>query len=148
KTSAMAVSRVGPCRVERALATAPVPRPPQPTSAMFTTPDSPACTCGNTMPASADAAATFPVVFIMSRRERPFFLSGLRKTPYVWKKGIAPADTPANLGVEGIPHLGAREGFAQGKSGDVGCSRCSRVRQERGRAAETRLLGEGGYTPA
>src|SRR5215475_6722897 len=86
----MAVSRVGPCRVERALATAPVPRPPQPTSAMFTTPDSPACTCGKTMPANADAAATLPVVFIMSRRDTPFFLSVIRKAPYVYEKTIAP----------------------------------------------------------
>src|SRR5262249_1648940 len=98
---------------------APVPRPPQPTRAIFTTPDSPACTCGKTTPASADAAAILPVVFIMSRRDTPFVLSVIETAPCVCEKTIAPVDTPADLWVEGNPHLGARERFAQGKSGGV-----------------------------
>src|SRR5207302_849224 len=79
KTSAMATRRVGPPRVFRALAAAPVPRPPQPTRAKRMVLSSPACTSGTLTPASADAAATLEVVLIMSRRDRPLVFLLLMK---------------------------------------------------------------------
>src|SRR5438876_12416822 len=90
----MAVRRVGPCLVARALATAPVPRPPQPTRAIWIVPDSPACTCGSATPARAEAAAILPVVVIMSRRVTP-----LRFSPITNSRPLGalsqPADAPA-----------------------------------------------------
>src|SRR5262245_9072598 len=70
KTSAMATSLVGPL-VERAFSAAPVPRPPQPTSARLIVLLSPAYIRGRMKLESAVAAATFPVVLIISRRVRP-----------------------------------------------------------------------------
>src|SRR5438132_11030904 len=67
----MATSLIGPPLVERALAAAPVPRPPQPTRATWMVFHSPACTSGRTTPARADAAAILPDCFIISRRDGP-----------------------------------------------------------------------------
>src|SRR5262245_25811946 len=70
KTSAMATSLVGPL-VERAFSAAPVPRPPQPTSARLIVLLSPAYIRGRMTLARAVAAATLPEVLIISRRVRP-----------------------------------------------------------------------------
>src|SRR5262245_50909452 len=67
----MATSRVGPLSVARALPAAPVPRPPQPTSASLMVSSPAACTCGNATSASTEAATATPVDFKTSRRERP-----------------------------------------------------------------------------
>src|ERR1700675_136977 len=67
----MATRRVGPLGLERALAAAPVPRPPQPTRATWMVVLSPAWTCGITTLAQADATATWPGFLINSRRGRP-----------------------------------------------------------------------------
>ena len=69
KTSAMATSLIGPLLVARALAAAPVPRPPQPTRATWIVLSSPAWTDGTATPARAEAAATWPVVLRKSRRD-------------------------------------------------------------------------------
>src|SRR5262249_29406847 len=65
----MATSLVGPL-VESAFSAAPVPRPPQPTSARLMVLLSPAYIRGRITLASAVAAATLPVVLIISRRVR------------------------------------------------------------------------------
>src|SRR5438874_13748104 len=70
----MATSLVGPFGVERAFPAAPVPRPPQPTRATWIVLFSPAWTCGSATPARADAIATCPDCFIISRRDRPLFV--------------------------------------------------------------------------
>src|SRR5687768_4227754 len=66
RTSAMATSLIGGPLTERALAAAPVPRPPQPTSATLVVLSSAAWTKGIWMPASAETAA---VVLRKRRRE-------------------------------------------------------------------------------
>ena len=68
----MATSLTGPSLlVEKALPAAPVPRPPQPTSASWRVSVPAACTWGRVMPASAEMAATRPLVLMNSRREEP-----------------------------------------------------------------------------
>src|SRR5688572_10422391 len=79
----MATSLIGPPLVLSALPVAPVPRPPQPTSATFTVWLSAACTCGRATPASADAAANLPLVFKNSRRDETISDSFI--TPYYYK---------------------------------------------------------------
>src|SRR4051794_7123532 len=64
----MATSLIGPCFVARALAAAPVPRPPQPTRATRIVLSSAAWTAGTTTPERAEAAATVPPVLRKSRR--------------------------------------------------------------------------------
>ena len=59
----MATSLIGPLLVDSALAAAPVPRPPQPTSASWIVWFSPACTAGMATPVRADAATSAPGVF-------------------------------------------------------------------------------------
>src|SRR5437879_1132636 len=70
----MATSRVGPLVVDRASPMAPVPRPPQPTRASWMVLFSAAWTLGIRTPARADAAAIWPDVFSISRRDRPLFV--------------------------------------------------------------------------
>src|SRR5436189_5687025 len=65
----MATSLIGPFLTESASPTAPVPRPPQPTSATWMVLFSAAWTWGMATPARADAAANLPVLLINSRRE-------------------------------------------------------------------------------
>src|SRR3954471_8438879 len=65
----MATSLMGPLVVCRALAAAPVPRPPQPTRATRIVLFSPAWTSGTAVCEKAVAAATMPPVFRKSRRE-------------------------------------------------------------------------------
>ena len=65
----MATSLAGPPLAVRALATAPVPRPPHPTSAMRIVLFSAACTWGNANPANADTAAIVPVLLRKLRRD-------------------------------------------------------------------------------
>src|SRR4051794_14333977 len=69
----MATSLIGPLLVDRALAAAPVPRPPQPIRASLIVLSSPACTCGTATPASAETAATRPVSLRNARRDVPPF---------------------------------------------------------------------------
>src|SRR6266516_3190719 len=65
----MATSLIGPFLTESASPTAPVPRPPQPTSATWMVLFSAAWTWGMATPARADAAAILPVFLMNSRRE-------------------------------------------------------------------------------
>src|SRR6266536_5036299 len=65
----MATSLIGPFLTESASPTAPVPRPPQPTSATWMVLFSAAWTWGMATPAKADAAAILPVFLMNSRRE-------------------------------------------------------------------------------
>ncbi len=66
----MAVSLTSPCcSTDKALAAAPVPRPPQPTRAICTVLSSAACTAGTTMLVKAEAAAIRPVFCKNSRRD-------------------------------------------------------------------------------
>ena len=60
KRSAMAKSLTGPPGAESALATAPLPRPPQPIKASLIVPSPAAWTCGTATPASAEVAANLP----------------------------------------------------------------------------------------
>src|SRR5665213_3752537 len=69
----MATSLTGPPLALTALKTAPVPRPPQPTMAIWMVLLSAACTNGIATPARLEAAATTPAVLITSRRDRPLF---------------------------------------------------------------------------
>src|SRR5438105_505406 len=78
----MATSLTGPCRVERASPTAPVPRPPQPTRAMRMVLSSAAWTAGTATPARAEAVATVPVVLRKSRRDAPGFGSLMKSAPW------------------------------------------------------------------
>src|SRR5437764_9505239 len=64
----MATSLIGPLVVERALSTAPPPRPPQPTRATRIMSSPAAWTAGTTMPESAVAAAMAVVDLRKSRR--------------------------------------------------------------------------------
>src|SRR5438552_7843012 len=64
----MATSLIGPLVVERALSTAPPPRPPQPTRARRIMSSPAAWTAGTTMPDSAVAAAMAVVDLRKSRR--------------------------------------------------------------------------------
>src|SRR5205823_2106445 len=64
----MATSLIGPLVVERALRTAPPPRPPQPTRARRIMSSPAAWTAGTTMPESAVAAAMAVVDLRKSRR--------------------------------------------------------------------------------
>src|SRR5438874_13179142 len=64
----MATSLIGPLVVERALRTAPPPRPPQRTRARRIMSSPAAWTAGTTMPESAVAAAMAVVVLRKSRR--------------------------------------------------------------------------------
>src|SRR5437588_226368 len=68
-TSAIATSLIGPFCTDSAFCAAPVPRPPQPTSAICTVLSCPACTAGIVAPASAPALSATPVPFKNSRRE-------------------------------------------------------------------------------
>src|SRR4029453_14249827 len=84
----MATSFVGPLLVERASPAAPVPRPPQPTSARLIVLLSPAYIRGRKPLAKAVAPAALPVVLISSRRVRPegricWLMEGLPR----WKAG-------------------------------------------------------------
>src|ERR1051326_4993643 len=65
----MATSLTGQALTDRALAAAPVPRPPQPISATWMVLLSAVWTCGRATPARAEAAASLPVFLINSRRE-------------------------------------------------------------------------------
>ena len=65
----MATSLTGPLVEFMALATAPLPRPPQPISARRIVLSSAAWTRGIITPANAEAAATLPPHFKKSRRE-------------------------------------------------------------------------------
>src|SRR4051794_28843029 len=65
----MATSLIGPPLVASAFAAAPVPRPPQPTSATRIVLSSPAWTDGMATFASAEVAATVLVVLRNSRRD-------------------------------------------------------------------------------
>src|SRR6516162_8170352 len=77
KTSAIATSLVGPLVVESAFSAAPVPRPPQPTSARLIVLLSPAYIRGSARLATAAAAAILPVVLRSSRRDRFSFTESL-----------------------------------------------------------------------
>ena len=66
----MATSLIGPFWTDSALSAAPVPRPPQPTSASWIVLSSAGMDLGTTIAAKAVAAATRPVFFKNSRRER------------------------------------------------------------------------------
>src|SRR5687768_10089880 len=66
KTSAMAVSLIGPLVVSRASPIAPPPRPPQPTRATLTTSEPAAWTAGT---ANADAAVATAAALVNERRE-------------------------------------------------------------------------------
>src|SRR5258708_6777508 len=63
------MSFIGPGLLDSALPAAPLPRPPQPTSATWMVLFSAAWTCGMTAPARAEAAAMRPVLFRNSRRD-------------------------------------------------------------------------------
>src|SRR6266850_15255 len=65
----MATSLIGPFLTESASPAAPVPRPPQPTSATWMVLFSAAWTWGMATPARADTAAILPVFLMNSRRE-------------------------------------------------------------------------------
>ena len=65
----MATSLSGGPETERALAAAPVPRPPQPTRATSMVLSSAAWTKGILMPASAETAAVEPAALRKARRE-------------------------------------------------------------------------------
>ena len=73
----MATSLIGPFLTDRALAAAPVPRPPQPIKATWIVLFSAAWTCGMATPARAEAAAIRPVFFRNSRRDAVFGVSWL-----------------------------------------------------------------------
>src|SRR5690349_3883895 len=73
---------MGPCLVLRALAAAPVPRPPQPTSATRMVLSAAACTAGTVTPARAEAVATVPVALRKSRRDAPSFEPVRRSAPW------------------------------------------------------------------
>src|SRR5438034_4681141 len=64
----MATNLMGPLLVAKALSAAPVPRPPQPTRATWTSPLPAAWTCGIATPAKAEAAAMRLVALMNSRR--------------------------------------------------------------------------------
>ena len=66
----------------RALAAAPVPRPPQPTRATWIVLSSAAWTAGTATPARAEAAATWPVVLRKSRRDALGFDSVMMLAPW------------------------------------------------------------------
>jgi len=68
KRSAMANSLTGPPGADSALATAPLPRPPQPIKASLIVPSPAAWTRGTAMPASAEVAASLPARPRNSRR--------------------------------------------------------------------------------
>src|SRR3954465_12332367 len=85
----MATSLIGPWfLVARALSAAPVPRPPQPTSATWIVLSSPAWTAGTATPARAEVAATAPVVFRKSRRDVEGFGSVMEFGSCRWKRGV------------------------------------------------------------
>src|SRR5438552_16715404 len=65
----MATSLIGPFVTESASPAAPVPRPPQPTSATWMVLFSAAWTWGRATPARADTAANWPVFLLNWRRE-------------------------------------------------------------------------------
>src|SRR5512135_170929 len=65
----MATTLIGPHLVLSASTAAPVPRPPQPTSATWIVLSSPAWTDGMATPARAEPAATWPVAFRNPRRD-------------------------------------------------------------------------------
>ena len=67
--SAIAWSITGSPLAANASATAPVPRPPQPTNASFVVPPPAAWQCGKATPASAEAATARPEIFRKSRRD-------------------------------------------------------------------------------
>src|SRR5882672_921640 len=65
----MAVSETGPFFVVSPFPAAPVPRPPQPTRAIWMVPLSAPWTCGRATPARAETAASLPVFLMKVRRE-------------------------------------------------------------------------------
>src|SRR5262249_15281063 len=85
--------------VDSALAAAPVPRPPQPTSAKRIVLSSPAWTEGMATPARAEAAATWPVVLRKSRRDGPGFGSVMSLSP--WEGGGISVEDPSGGKVAG-----------------------------------------------
>ena len=68
----MATSLIGPFLTDRALAAAPVPRPPQPIRATWIVLFSAAWTCGITPAARAEAAAIRPVFSKFTTRRGRF----------------------------------------------------------------------------
>src|SRR5258707_13506326 len=93
----MATSFVGPLVVESAFSAAPLPRPPQPTSARLTVLLSPAYIRGSTMFARAVAAATLPVVLRSSRRVSAEFTESLMEITSA-RRGIGFAEQAGKEG--------------------------------------------------
>src|SRR5689334_14319432 len=113
KTSAIATSLIGPCLdVWRALLTAPVPRPPQPMSAIRIRSLPAAWTDGTTTPARAEAVAAVPVVFRKSRRDAPGFVSVMLSTPWRERCDAQEGFAQAGLSVKSLqpPGIGSDAG--------------------------------------
>src|SRR5690242_7238351 len=117
----MATSLIGPLLVLRASFAAPVPRPPQPTSATWIVLSSAAWTEGIATPARADTPTPVAVVFKKSRRVADGFGSVMESTPSVGA-GIALAGPPgwrvfdlgqAIVGSRHPAHAGAARAWAE-----------------------------------